>query len=520
MTATSPAVQRHPRGIGFIIGNEGCERFSFYGMRAILTEHLISLYAQTAHLNAADAKTAATADYHLFTAAAYALPMIGAILADRLLGKYRTIFWLSLVYCLGHAVLAVGEESIGGMHLGLALIAVGSGGIKPCVSAFVGDQYRAGQEALVGRIFQAFYFIINFGSFFATLLVPWLKVRFGPAVAFGVPGLLMALATFILWLGRKRYNHAPPMPGGRLGLLDAASSTLLFLSLGSLWFTGGLPWFGKLAVSLACIAAGLALFAWRARIQPDRGVLSVLWQGLRHRRPNESLWQTAERRLDAPAVEGTRAVGRLLSVFALVSVFWALFDQRGSSWVVQAKDMLRTFDTPWGPMTVQASQINALNPLFVMLLIPLMAGALLPAWQKLGLRVTPLGKMTAGMGVSALSFVAIALIQRQVDAAPPQSVSVLWQVLPFVLITLGEVLVSVTGLEFAYTQAPRAMKSTVVGLWSLSVAVGNLLVALLAGLKSLPPERFFWIFAGLMALSALLFAWRARSFRGEVVLQG
>ncbi len=182
--------------------------------------------------------------------------------------------------------------------------------------------------------------------------------------------------------------------------------------------------------------------------------------------------------------------------------------------------MLRTFDTPWGPMTVQASQINALNPLFVMLLIPLMAGALLPAWQKLGLRVTPLGKMTAGMGVSALSFVAIALIQRQVDAAPPQSVSVLWQVLPFVLITLGEVLVSVTGLEFAYTQAPRAMKSTVVGLWSLSVAVGNLLVALLAGLKSLPPERFFWIFAGLMALSALLFAWRARSFRGEVVLQG
>ena len=152
---------RHPRGIGFIIGNEGCERFSFYGMRAILTEHLITLYAQTMHLSAADAKNAATADYHLFTAAAYALPMMGAILADRLLGKYRTIFWLSLLYCVGHAVLAVGEESLGGMHLGLALIAVGSGGIKPCVSAFVGDQYRAGQEKLVEKIFQAFYFIIN-----------------------------------------------------------------------------------------------------------------------------------------------------------------------------------------------------------------------------------------------------------------------------------------------------------------------------------------------------------------------
>jgi POT family proton-dependent oligopeptide transporter len=511
---------RHPRGIGFIIGNEGCERFSFYGMRAILTEHLITLYAQTMHLSAADAKNAATADYHLFTAAAYALPMMGAILADRLLGKYRTIFWLSLLYCVGHAVLAVGEESLGGMHLGLALIAVGSGGIKPCVSAFVGDQYRAGQEKLVEKIFQAFYFIINFGSFFATLLVPWLKVRFGASVAFGIPGILMGLATLILWLGRNRYQHVAPQPGGRLGRYDAVSSMLLFLSLGSLWFTGALPWWGRLLVSVTCVAAGLAVFAARARIQPDRGVLSVLWQGVRHRQPGETLWGAAERRLDGAAVDGTRAVLRLLSVFALVSVFWALFDQRGSSWVVQAKEMLRTFDTPWGPMTVEASQINALNPALVMVLIPLMAGVLLPAWQKLGLRVTPLGKMTAGMAISALSFVAVALIQRQVDASAPQTVSVLWQVVPFVLITLGEVLVSVTGLEFAYTQAPRSMKSTVVGLWSLSVSVGNLLVALLAGLKSLPPERFFWTFAGLMALSAVMFAWRARSFRGQVVLQG
>ena len=517
---TDAAAQRHPRGIGFIIGNEGCERFSFYGMRAILTEHLMGLYGQTLHLGATDAKNAATADYHLFTAAAYALPMIGAILADRLLGKYRTIFWLSLVYCLGHAVLALGEESIGGMHLGLALIAVGSGGIKPCVSAFVGDQYRAGQEKLVEKIFQAFYFIINFGSFFATLLVPWLKVRYGPAIAFGVPGLLMAIATLILWLGRKRYTHAPPAPGGRLGRLDALSSALLFGALGSLWFTGALPWYGKLAVSLTSLGLGLVVFAVRARIQPDRGVLSVLWQGLRHRQPGQSLWQAAEQRLDAPAVAGTRAVLRLLSVFALVSVFWALFDQRGSSWVVQAKDMLRTFSTPLGPLTVEASQINALNPLLVMLLIPLMASVLLPAWQRLGLRVTQLGKMTAGMGISALSFVVVALIQRQIESAPPLTVSVLWQIAPFVLITLGEVLVSVTGLEFAYTQAPRAMKSTVVGLWSLSVAAGNLLVALLAGLKSLPPERFFWVFAGLMALSALLFAWRARGFVGQVVLQG
>ena len=166
-------------GIPFIVGNEGAERFSYYGMRNMLV-YLVSLFigfvaeknADPAILN--DATVRATQITHLFFAGVYAFPMIGAILADRLLGKYRVILWVSMIYCAGHAALAIAGRfgSMGNLHLatlgvyaGLALIAVGSGGIKPCVAANVGNKFTAENGSLVNQVFQIFYFIINFGSF-------------------------------------------------------------------------------------------------------------------------------------------------------------------------------------------------------------------------------------------------------------------------------------------------------------------------------------------------------------------
>lgn len=508
----------YPTGIKYIIGNEGCERFSFYGMRSILTEYMIGLYATHMALQTPAAKALATQHYHLFTAGAYALPMIGAIVSDRLLGKYKTILYLSMVYCLGNFVLALTVDTVWGLHLGLALIALGSGGIKPCVAAHVGDQFGQDQQHLVQKIFSAFYFIINFGSFFATLLIPYVFRNYGPGMAFGIPGVLMATATLVFWLGRKDFIHVPPQPGGKLGALDALSSTLLFATIGSLFFTASLPWWAILAVSASCFCAGLFVFFQREKQQRDSGFLTLLIHSLRHpRTPGGDFFSPAEGKYGKEIADGPRAVVNILSVFVLVSVFWALFDQRSSSWVVQATEMNRTFETPWGDLQVAASQINALNPLFVMLLIPFIGGIVVPFVAKFT-AVTPLRKMTAGMAISSLSFVGIALIQQWVDAAPGQ-VSAAWQIGPFVLITIGEVLVSVTGLEFAYTQAPREMKATIMGFWALSVTAGNLLVALLAGLKGLPKVEFFFVFAGLMALAALLFGIRARFYVERTILQ-
>ncbi|SVE55502.1 uncharacterized protein METZ01_LOCUS508356, partial [marine metagenome] len=142
--APDPAETGWPKGVKYIIGNEGCERFSFYGMKSILQVHLTALFVMNGVEGDVLAEQNAQAMVHLFIAGVYAFPMIGAIWADRILGKYRTIIALSLVYCAGHAVLSVADDTLEGMLVGLALIAVGSGGIKPCVSAHVGDQFGAG----------------------------------------------------------------------------------------------------------------------------------------------------------------------------------------------------------------------------------------------------------------------------------------------------------------------------------------------------------------------------------------
>ena len=154
-----------PRQIRYIIGNEGCERFSFYGMRNILTVFLVSSLLM--YLPEGDREHAAKDVFHTFVIGVYFFPLLGGWLADRFFGKYNTIFWLSLVYCAGHACLAAFESNRTGFYTGLALIALGSGGIKPCVAAFVGDQFDQTNKHRAKVVFDSFYWIINFGSFFA-----------------------------------------------------------------------------------------------------------------------------------------------------------------------------------------------------------------------------------------------------------------------------------------------------------------------------------------------------------------
>jgi POT family proton-dependent oligopeptide transporter len=123
------------------------------------------------------------------------------------------------------------------------------------------------------------------------------------------------------------------------------------------------------------------------------------------------------------------------------------------------------------------------------------------------------------MFLAALSFVAVALLQARIQAAGRGEVHVLWQIIPYTLVTAAEVLVSVTGLEFAYTQAPRTMKSTIMSFWLLCITFGNVLVAFLAPLETLSLAKFFWIFAGLMAAAATVFALLAARYRGRSYLQ-
>ncbi len=524
-----------PSGIKYIVGNEGCERFSYYGMNAILYVYCVTLFV-TQSMPEDQAANMATSTVHLFKTGVYAFPMIGAIIADRLLGKYNTILWLSIVYCFGHLVLSLTEGSIVGMTCGLGLIAIGSGGIKPCVSANVGDQFGRSNWGLLERVYQIFYFMINLGSFFAVLLIPVIKEYFGWSVAFAIPGILMLVATLVFWMGRREFVHIPAKPAGKLGLLDAISSTMLFLTFGSWFFTASQPIWVMASVSAICLYTGYMVFSYRQSLNRDDGFLAVTtfmikeWLMDTMSRKREVLAvagssgsgmkelgkisQVTEKEFGADAVEGVKAVLRIMSVFIMVSIFWALFDQHASSWIRQAEMMDRSVWLPFiGEFTLLPSQIPSLNPVIVMLLIPFWAYIVDPALQKIGIVLTPLRKMSLGMLLASTSFVAVALLQARIDSAGDMQVNVFWQLIPYFLITLSEVLVSITGLEFAYSQAPKRMKSTVMGFWLLTVALGNALVALLAHFSHLKLEDFFWVFAGLMAVAAVIFAIRAAAYK-------
>ena len=381
-----------PRGIKYIIGNEAAERFSFYGMRTILVVFMTKYLHLMVDGSVGTAMNGAKADetYHLFVSATYIFPVLGSLLADIFIGKYRTILWLSIVYCLGHLALALmggpGMTPASWLYVGLIMIAVGSGGIKPCVSAHVGDQFGKKNSHMMTRVYQWFYFAINFGSTASTALTPLLLEWYGPHVAFGLPGVLMALATLLFWMGRNVFIHVP--------------------------------------------AAGMNFFR-----------------------------ETFSR-------DGVTALLKLSVIYAFVAVFWAVFDQTGSSWVRQAGNMDLTF--LWWEFL--PSQVQVVNPLFVLILIPLFQLVIYPTVNKV-FTLTPLRKITIGFFLTAGSFVFLAVAQEKIDTGT--QASVWWQLWAYVALTAGEVMISITGLEFSYTQAPKTMKSVVMAFWLASVSLGN-----------------------------------------------
>ena len=524
--APDPNAAKMPRQISYIIGNEGCERFSFYGMRNVLTTFLISyLLLDVAE---ADRAVAAKDVMHTFIIGVYFFPLLGGWVADRFLGKYNTIFYLSLVYCAGHACLAFFEDWRPGFYVGLGLIAFGSGGIKPCVSAFVGDQFNQSNKHLAKIVFDAFYWIINFGSFFASLLIPFLLKSVGPSVAFGVPGILMFLATVVLWLGRRQYVIVPAKPADahafsqvlKTALLSRGSALASTSAAGS--STAALPTAkqnGRPGLFVACL--GIVAAVVSLALTPQLGFVSAFCLALVFilALGGGGAWMQLERARGIHPdedIDGARSVLRVLVLFALVTPFWSLFDQKASTWVIQAGLMTK-------PEWFQPSQMQALNPLLVMMLIPFNNLVLYPMLRRAGVNVTALRRMTAGIAFSGFAWVVVGFMQLHLDGGSAMSIT--WQVLPYALLTFGEVLVSATGLEFSYSQEPPKMKGVLMSFWNLSVTVGNLWVLLAnsavkndtvttsikdAGIGVTAFQMFF--FAGFAFVATLAFGLVARRY--------
>ena len=363
-----------------------------------------------------------------------------------------------MIYCLGHGALAVDETQLG-LFVGLMLIALASGGIKPCVSAHLGDQFGASNQHLLSKVFGWFYFSINVGQLVAALMIPILltKERFyevfagpfesifgatlrevswispGPSLAFGVPGVFMLLATGCFWMGRNKFVHIPP------------SGTKLF----------------------------------REAISP----------------------------------EGLRAIGKLSIAFSFLIVFWSLIDQTGSSWVLQAEQMdLNFMGFTWLP-----SQVQAANNVFLMVFIVLSNYVLYPAVEKV-IHVTALRKISVGLFLAAVGFSIPIWIESQILSGFKPTIG--WQILAYAVLMAAEVLVAITFLEFSYTQAPKRMKSVVSAMCYLTVSFGNLLTAGVNyfiqnedGTSKLAGASYYAFFTGMMLVAAIVFVFVATFYQ-------
>jgi len=439
------ASTKMPRGIPYIVTNEAAERFSFYGMKGILIIFMTKYLMDSDGANDFMGPDEAKGYYHMFTSAVYFTPILGAIIADAFFGKYKTILTLSVVYCAGHLALAMDETRFG-LAMGLGLIALGSGGIKPCVSAHVGDQFGKSNQNLLEKVFGWFYFSINLGAFASTLLTPWLLAHYGPHVAFGVPGILMALATLFFWMGRNVFVHIPP---------------------------GGM----------------------------------------------EFIRETFSK-------EGLGSMSKLFIIYAFVAMFWALFDQTGSAWVLQAENMDRNFLG----FTWLSSQIQAINPIMIMVLIPVFNGVKAIRWPGVYpilhkvWPLTPLRKIGIGFFLTVPAFLIPAWIEMQIEAG--ETVNIAWQLFAYAIMTTAEVFVSITCLEFSYTQAPKKMKSLIMAFFLMSVSLGNVFVSAVNffiqnddGTSKLTGPDYYLFFSACMLVTAIAFIPVALRYKEKTYIQ-
>uniref|UniRef100_A0A6Q2Z1L4 Solute carrier family 15 member 1 n=1 Tax=Esox lucius TaxID=8010 RepID=A0A6Q2Z1L4_ESOLU len=492
----------YPLSIFFIVVNEFCERFSYYGMRAVLVLYFRYFLKWDDDL--------ATSIYHTFVALCYLTPILGAIVADSWLGKFKTIVYLSIVYTLGQVVMAVSaihdltDTDMDGVpnnmvvHValsmtGLLLIALGTGGIKPCVAAFGGDQFEDHQEKQRSTFFSIFYLSINAGSLLSTIITPILRAQECGIhsqqkcypLAFGVPAALMVVALIVFISGSSMYTKTAPK--------------------------------GNIMLEV-CKCIGFAIhnrFRHRSKKFPKR----------------EHWMDWADEKYDKLLVAQVKMVLKVLFLYIPLPMFWTLFDQQGSRWTLQAT----TMD---GDFTV--------NPILILIMVPVMDSVIYPLIKKCHLNFTPLKRMTVGMFVAAMAFVAAALLQLQIDFRitntggqsclynkqmgfgssftfvipstfdiqssnavediKPNTIHMGWQIPQYFLMTSGEVVFSVTGLEFSYSQAPSNMKSVLQAGWLLTVAVGNIIVLIVAEAAQLPDQWAEYIlFASLLVLVCIIF---------------
>ena len=356
---------------------------------------------------------------HLYVAACYFTPLLGGLLADQFLNKYWTIVAFSVPYVLGQFLVGLSDQYL--MFGALALLSFGSGVIKPNISTLMGktyDQQRPGQKALLNQAFTWFYVAINLGSALSTLICPALRDHFGKV---------------------DPVTKIPADP--QAGYFAAFLFPAVLMSFALVFFALGKRYYAKEELGYK-----------KRDLPPD---------------------PTAPSR-----EEKVKVVTQILGLFLLVMFFWAIFDQHATTWTLFAREYLElTVSVAGKSVTIAPDQIQAVNPILIVIFAPLVS-ILFARLDAAGYKVRATDKMVVGFLITALAMAIHAYAGYLAVQAGGEitRVTVLWQVLAYFAITIAEILISVTGLELAFTAAPQSMKGFITSLWLLMVGLANLFI--------------------------------------------
>jgi dipeptide/tripeptide permease len=481
-TAAPPEATRaptgHPPAIWFFFWGEFAERSSYYGMRAILFLYM------TQALRLAD--TEAAPSYSYFKMACYFLPLVGGFIADRWLGRYWTIVGFSVPYVAGHFILGI--PSYTALVIALALLAGGSGVIKPNISTLMGQTYdklRPGQEALRTAAFNWFYLSINIGALISMFCLPLVRDH---VIERSLSPEILAQAQAN---GAELSKYASPEV-----LQEAYATAFAFPA----WL---------MVLSLVVFAAGKPFYATES--------------------PRDHELTPEERRLQ------WQTVRRLFGIFGLVVLFWFGYEQNDTLWIAFARDYV-DMRVPFRERPLSPDQLQFLNALFVIILIP----SFNFLFRRLDPSVkifTPMRKILAGfvLTAAALGIMSFAGFLVQSEAHAGTKVSVYWPAMAYIVLTFGEVLLYATMLELAYTAAPKSMKGFITACFLVTNTLGNFLNAgieiaghqLMPGWMTLyggsladeaakrgplPPGQFFGSTALVVLAAAIMFVFVGKQF--------
>ncbi|MEM1370726.1 MAG: peptide MFS transporter [Pseudomonadota bacterium] len=466
-SASFTSWRAQPRGLSTLFFVELWERFSYYGMRALLTLFMVAPVA-TGGLGFSIADAALL--YGNYTMAVYLLSIPGGFIADKLLGAKNSVIWGGLIIAAGHFALAV--PTLSGFYSGLILVALGTGLFKPNISALVGGLYKP-DDPRRDAGFSIFYMGINIGAFIAPIITgflaqselfkSWLEhMGFDPAHSwhwgFGAAGVGMTVAIVWFLVQQRRLvgigdREAPP----RGAALQAV------------------------AVLASC---GLLLAALVASDRPEFSFLQYLLVGLP---------MAAVIYFGASIDISAQRVGAIFVFFIAGMVFWAAFEQAGLSIALVADQLT---DNNVAGMQIPSAWYQSLNPLFVMLLAPLFAAL----WLRMGRRQpsTPI-KFSVGLALLSASF--LLMVPAAYLTATGQ-ISPLWLVGLFALQTMGELCLSPVGLSAMTKLAPPRMVGLMLGVWFLGAAFGNKLAGILGtGFSSDDPAQLAQFFLSIAAMT-------------------